>query len=318
MMSLVKKVLFALARTWFALTFALTVLWTSLLTRLTHMLFFISKRSRERISTQIAGLGFRAIFALNPQISIEHVGDDEPAWDDLFAQEGSTPFVLINHTSQLDSLFYSACIPTAHIVNLRTMAKSSLFNIPVFGWLLQACGHFPVFFAKETALNDFSVDKQAQEKVQKQVEEYIDRGGGLSLFPEGQINRSNSRNLQSFRRGSLQLARNKNMTLWGFLHTGIDQIWPHNEPMGGYPGRIRFKLFKIPTKPKDTDIAEYVQHIEKIMQLELDLMHALDEGKSVEEIQLAKDALLDEVKVTAHGDKALEKELSKPVDMQGR
>jgi len=226
--------------------------------------------------------------------------------------------VLINHTSQLDSLFYSACIPTANIVSLRTMAKSGLFNLPIFGQILRACGHFPVFFAKETALNDFSVDKQAQEKVQKHVEEHIDQGGGLSLFPEGQINRINTRNLQSFRRGSLQLARTKNMTLWGFLHSGIENIWPQDAPIGGLPGRIRFKLFKIPAKPIDTDIAEYVNHIEKLMQLELDLMHAVDEGKSVDDIQRARDALHDEVKVTAHGDKGLERQLTDAVDMQGR
>ena len=317
-MQLSKKILYSLLRAWFTLTFAVCVLLTSLFTRITHMLVFLPKTRREQISAQLAGLAFRAIFALNPQISIEHVGDDEPAWDDLFSNENGNPFVLINHTSQLDSIFYSACVPTAHIVSLRTMAKSSLFNIPVFGHLLRSCGHFPVFFAKETAMNDFSVDKDAQEKVQKLVEAHIDNGGGLSLFPEGQINRVNSRNLQSFRRGSLQMARKKNMTLWGFLHTGVENIWPHSEPVGGFPGKIRFKLFRIPTKPNDCDIAEYVSHVEKIMQLELDLMHALDAGKSIEDIQKARDQLWDEVKMTAAGDKVLEKQLSDAVDLQGR
>jgi len=317
-LSLAQKVLHAVLRTWFMVTFAGCLLVTSILTRLVHFMVFIPQRRREKICNQIAGLGFRAIFALNPHISIEHVGEDEPDWDELFSKEGSSPFVLINHTSQLDSIFYSACIPTARIVSFKTMAKSSLFNLPFFGALLSACGHFPVFFAKETKLNDFSVDKAAQEKVIAKVEEHIDEGGGLSLFPEGQINRSNSRNLQSFRRGSLQLAKKKNMQLWGFLHTGVDRIWPADAAAGGFPGKIRFKLFKIPTKPVAEDFAEWVTHIEKIMQLELDLMHALDDGKPLDEIQAARDALLDEVKAAAHGDVAMEKQLSDAVDMQGR
>ena len=54
------------------------------------------------------------------------------------------------------------------------------------------------------------------------------------------------------------------------------------------------------------------------MQLELDLMHALDEGKSVEEIQAARDALTEEVRATAHGDAELERQLAAAIDMQGR
>lgn len=110
---------------------------TSLFTRLVHLMYFLSKRRRHQLSSQLAGLGFRAIFALNPQISVEHVGEDEPAWDQLFADEDNKPLILVNHTSQLDSLFYSACVPLQQIRHMRTLAKSSLFNLPVFGWLLK-------------------------------------------------------------------------------------------------------------------------------------------------------------------------------------
>jgi 1-acyl-sn-glycerol-3-phosphate acyltransferase len=315
---LLRKVAYAVARVWFTLTFIVSVLLTVVACRFAHLLVFLSKRRREKLSAQIAGLGFRAIFAFNPQISIEHVGEEEPAWEEMFSsKEGSSPIVLINHTSQLDSLFYSACIPIMKIQGFKTLAKSTLFNLPVFGHILRACGHFPVYFAKET-MGDFSVDRDAQERVQKLVEDHVEEGGGLSLFPEGQINRANSRYLQNFRRGSLQLARKKNMQIWGFLHSGVDKIWPASEAIGGVPGTIRFKLFKIPTNPNTVDIAEYVTHIEKAMQLELDLMHALDEGKSLEEIRKVRDALHAEVMEAAGGNAVLEKQISDAVSMESK
>ena len=110
---------------------------------------------------------------------------------------------------------------------------------------MKACGHFPVFFSRETALDDFSVDKQAQAKVTADMEAHVRNGGGLSMFPEGVINRGNTKGLQSFRRGALALARERGMSLWGFLHTGIDQVWSVHEAMGGNPGKIRFKLFNL-------------------------------------------------------------------------
>lgn len=191
-------------------------------------------------------------------------------------------------------------------------------NRKINSHLPTACGHFPVFFAKDSAMNDFSVDKVAQEKVQLEIEKHVQEGGGLTLFPEGQINRLNSRQLQSFRRGSLQMGKKNKMVIWGFLHTGVDTVWPVNAALGGFPAKIRFKLFKVPTKPDTEEIAEYVTHIEAIMQLELDLMHAIDEGKSVDEIEKRRSDLMAEVKIAAAGDAKVEKELAKAVDMTTR
>lgn len=318
MNKMLMKPFIGILRLWFTFTFYTCVLPAALLTKLAHMLPFLTLRQREMLSAQIAGIGFRAIFVLNPQMKIEYVGHGDPDWDALFADPSQRPLVLVNHTSMLDAFFYSACIPTKHIKHLRTLAKSTLFQVPLFGSLLKACGHYPVYFNDSSKLNDFSVDKAAQEKVQKQIEEHVDAGGGLSLFPEGQINRKDTKTLQAFRRGSLSLAKRKNMSLWGFLAVGLDDFWPTNQTLGGYPATVRFKLFRIPTKPDDEDIVEYVSHIEKIMQLELDLVHAINDHSEADGIAKKRAELIDEIHLAAHGSAQVEQDLRKAVDMETR
>ena len=62
-------------------------------------------------------------------------------------------------------------------------------------------------------------------------------------------------------------------------------------------------------------MTEYVGHVEKLMQLELDLMHAVDEHD--EAMILEQRRLLSaEAKAAAHGDAALEKKLIDSVDLQ--
>ena len=118
-------------RVWFMTTFVSCILAAGIITRFVHWLVFLPQLQRQRISAQVAGLCFRMIFKLNPQISVENVGSSEPAWDELFSDPKVSPIVLINHTSPLDSIFYSMCVPISEIQHLRTLAKSSLFSMPM-------------------------------------------------------------------------------------------------------------------------------------------------------------------------------------------
>lgn len=68
-----------------------------------------------------------------------------------------------------------------------------------FGYVCEAVGHFPVFFTGAKS-GDFTVDKEAQARVTGELDSFIGSGGGLCIFPEGQLN-SNPRTLQQFRRG---------------------------------------------------------------------------------------------------------------------
>lgn len=77
--------------------------------------------------------------------------------------------------------------------------STTLHRAARFGYICSAVGHFPVLFTSSKA-NDFSVDKEAQAKVTEQLDQFIGSGGGLMIFPEGQLN-STPRKLQQFRRG---------------------------------------------------------------------------------------------------------------------
>ena len=306
-------------RGWFMLSFAASVVLTNVATRVVHALFFLSKTQRESISARVAHYGFRLIFGLNPHITFEYADEGEPAWDELFSDESAgSPFLMVNHTSQLDSLVFSALVPTHAIARMRTLAKSGLFDLPVFGWILRACGHFPVYFQRAEKMGDFSVDKDKQEKVSAAVQSHIEGGGGITLFPEGQIGREDTKKLQSFRRGAFEsCARKTTMQLWGFLHTGVDSAWPSWTGVGGFPSHIRFKLFKLPQPPHDGPLADYVDHCQKIMQLELDLMHELDNPDATfESIRERRAALEKEVLATADGDADVARQLRAAVDME--
>lgn len=307
-----------LLKFWFIASFTGCLAFTSLATRVVHLLLFLSKRRREGLSRQLASIGFKAIFLLNPHLAVEHAGEDEPAWDELFGeeQEGRVPVVLINHTSPLDSIFFAACIPTSKIERMGTLAKASLFKLPIFGAIMRACGHFPVFFQKETKENDFSVDRAAQEKVMEDLRSHIAQGGGLALFPEGQINRAgSSKQLQVFRKGALNVAKTHRMKLFAFIHTGIDVAWSPSATIGGDPAVIRFRLCRIPDPPESYDPVEFVTHCQKIMQIELDLLHALDEGKSPGEVKTLREHLTREFHEAAKSNAALETDMKKALDI---
>jgi 1-acyl-sn-glycerol-3-phosphate acyltransferase len=313
----IQALLHAIAKAWFMITFVFGLAFAATATRLAHLLIFLNQTQREKLSARLAGIGFRIIFALNPHISIENAADTEPAWDEIFSEEGSSPFVIVNHTSQLDSIVFSACLPGFVIHRMKTLAKSGLFKLPIFGTILRLCGHFPVYFKSEAKAGDFSVDKDAQEKVTQAIDEHVKEGGGLSFFPEGQINRIDSKVLQPFRRGAFEsFAKKHAMRMYAFLHTGVDRVWPINDSFGGLPGTIRFKFFRVPHPPANMELAEFVDHIQKMMQLELDIMHAIDEHVDPAEIARRRAMLSNEVKATAKGDVKLEQQLTDAVNME--
>lgn len=61
-------------------------------------------------------------------------------------------------------------------------------------------------FFKAAKSGDFAVDKDAQAKVTEDLDKFIGSGGGLMIFPEGQLN-STPRRLQQFRRGTSSRSR---------------------------------------------------------------------------------------------------------------
>ena len=102
------------------------------------------------------------------------------------------------------------------------------------------------------------------------MEEHVVNDGVLALFPERQINRRDSRTLQSFRHRSLALARKHDMRVWGFMHVGVNVVWPGNNAMGGFPSKILYKTLRIPDVAAHVSMDAYVKHVRDVMQCELD------------------------------------------------
>lgn len=76
-----------------------------------------------------------------------------------------------NHSSNWDPVFVFIALPRDY--DLRTMAKGSLFQIPVLGWIIKKLGGFPV------ARGDSDI------QAIKTAIQTIKSGGNLMLFPEG-------------------------------------------------------------------------------------------------------------------------------------
>lgn len=87
--------------------------------------------------------------------------------EELPADKG---FILAcNHTSNMDPVMLGVACPR----QVRYMAKSELFKIPVLGFLIRHLGAFPVTRGKgDTAAIDMAV-------------QIVKEGGVLGIFPEG-------------------------------------------------------------------------------------------------------------------------------------
>lgn len=74
-----------------------------------------------------------------------------------------------NHISNLDPVLYML----VKAVNIRFLAKNSLFRVPVLGWCIRKCGQLSV--------NRSAADSRAI----RSAIDYISRGQVLCIFPEG-------------------------------------------------------------------------------------------------------------------------------------
>jgi 1-acyl-sn-glycerol-3-phosphate acyltransferase len=104
---------------------------------------------------------FRLVLALCPWISFDY-NDPRGQWKD-FERVPNAAFVIINHTSFMDAIAYTALCAADVLPNCCTLAKKELFNLPLFGTCMKQCGHLPVpFTAKDDG--NFSVDRTEMDK----------------------------------------------------------------------------------------------------------------------------------------------------------
>ncbi len=144
--------------------------------------------------------GFWQLFrALAPRIA------PDPEQTRTLAQvRGSV--VVANHLSFLDPLLLIVALklPT-------TLVRRDFFRVPLFGWVLRACGYLEAGGA-EGAM--WLQDLTAQ----------LAEGGNVFVFPEGTRSRDGA--LTRFRRGAFHVARQLGVALQVVRIDGTDRVFP--------------------------------------------------------------------------------------------
>lgn len=273
-----------LKKSWFSATLlsAVSLAWVilKLLNNLPN--FIISAKRKMELSNQTCCFLAKFVFKLNPQIKIRPTDN----WDIL---NDAQPFVmLINHTSQLDGFLFYARTPLKYAGKIRTLFKGELLEAPFLGDILRYGGHFPVHFM-HSDVGKFSVDREKQAVVLEDIKEHLSNGGHLAFFPEGQINRDDPLKLQTFRQGLFKLLTEhvikdeapvsvapssepygiKNVNMYAFLHTGLEQSWHPKANLGGASSDVHCRIFPL-LFSKESQAHE----IQNTMQASLDSIHS--------------------------------------------
>jgi 1-acyl-sn-glycerol-3-phosphate acyltransferase len=186
---------------------------------------------------------------------------------------------MINHTSFMDTLTFMAHVPPTVMLNTNTFAKASLARLPILGTLVCDQGLFPVHFSSERE-NDFKVDREAQDSVQKESDAFLRRGGNLALFPEGAVNR-NPRVLKEFRLGSFKKIMENKMNVYYLVTVGNNEVWPPNTA-GGLPRDVWMFLGKMNVDYSDPHLTpeRLAQRLRAEMQQKLDDIFRMRDEKS--------------------------------------
>lgn len=190
---------------------------------------------------------------------------------------GTLPFSVLSekymmcmcHTSFFDSLFFLCITPLQCMMKSKTFIKSSLRNLPLFGYVLRCCGHFPVYFADENS-QSFSVQKEKQVQVAEDVEDFISHGGNLCIFPEGALNHT-PEVLKDFRLGSFNTIINHKRPLRYIAIYGNNEIWNARlKGIPGFPTDLYYYIGEYKYDPEHTDARTLATGLREEMQKHID------------------------------------------------
>ena len=128
--------------------------------------------------------------------------------------------------------------------------------------------------------DDFSVDKQRQQRELASIDAHLQAGGALGFCPEGTVSKAPP-HLQPFRRGSFAWATQHQMQMWGIVMLGNHECWPKRCALGGYPTTIYLGFAPLGTADAAASNEAVADACRKGMQVKLDeLIKARDGGKA--------------------------------------
>lgn len=136
-------------------------------------------------------------------------------------------FYMGNHQSALDIPILIAALRG----RVRFMAKDTLFQIPIFGWVIGRYGYAPI---------DRSNARRTLRSLEKLLTGLRREPISLAVFPEG--TRSCDRSLLPFRRGTMKIAQRSGLSVVPFSIDGSIDVH-HRDHFRARPGTVRLVFF---------------------------------------------------------------------------
>lgn len=209
------------------------------------------KKKCEDWSLAILRVGWQLSFAFCPWIRVIR---DNAGWDqwevlrekvvqaDAEVAAGRAKhkplFILGNHQTFLDVPVVVVTMPYWVYLKCRTYMADRLFKIPVLSTICRCAGHFPVHFKSDDS-GSFKVDAEKMELVEKRVDTFMDNGGWMCMYPEGQMNK-NPDELMAFRYGGIKRALERDARIALMVFYGNTKVWHLKALVQGRPGTIRY------------------------------------------------------------------------------
>lgn len=231
-----------------------------------HALRFVGLKldTAETWSRFVASVMFKISKWMSPQVHVRWV-DGSLSWGELRG-----PHVLmVNHTSFFDSILVMWMSPPTYFARTKTLFKASLRKMPLLGTMAWGCGMFPVYFKSDESAA-FDVDREKQAAVAASIRSFLSVGNrGLSLFPEGMINR-HPEQLNTFRIGSFSYAIEHKLPIYYVVTWGCDKVWPVGKLGGG-----RTNVYAV-LRRWHVDEPEKLTALEMSKRLQVDMQRDLD------------------------------------------
>jgi 1-acyl-sn-glycerol-3-phosphate acyltransferase len=164
--------------------------------------------------------------------------------------------IIANHASYLDPAIIGVQIPRP----LSFLAKSELFSVPIFGWIIRNCNAFPV--------RQGTGDKGAIDETIRRLRE----GHLLTLFPEGQ--RTFDGNLQKIQKGVALVVKRADVPIVPAVIIGAFKAWPRKHLIfQSHPVRV---LYGPPLDVAHMKAHEIVGLIDRTFHQMLEELHRID------------------------------------------
>ena len=212
----------------------------------------ISPTALGRVCRNVFLATARLQLSLSPHVSVR---TDAKSIDySALGSSGRPVMLLVNHNSFFDFFALLALVPWSICARARMLVSSGLYKLPLFGRVVQAGEAIPVFFKihdeqkkAEAVVNtaDFEVAKDKAHITAGLMAKQLSSGNILMLFPEGRLNPQAGGNIQPFRFGAFEVAREHDVELWGLCMTGCERVWPSTAACGGHPATVVGRLFPI-------------------------------------------------------------------------